>query len=754
MSIAIIAIIVILLAYREYKTRRKFEEQKKNAKKIIAYDTQTGTPIYEGEKIVGYNTQTGQPIIEGREEAPKQKKPKDKTKISNSILMFVGAGLVVFGSLVFLETASDQIPNIIKPFILLFIQFVFFGSYKICTDKLDIPKTGNVFKFLGFVFIPIFLLSFSSFKLIGEKLSIDGSLEGLYDTIIFIISDIIFKIYAKKNNDIVIQRSSYFLELLAVYSIGYLFDIEYLYLILFSLYTVTIGVLCKTNIISEKAYGKINRVTSYVFMALTYLLRIDQTAFWYYVPFLIYSIYYFVTYFMETEEDPQVKNLALFFINYVLVMSYITLMDVPKYFAYLLFVIPILLFARLTKKDIIKKILQYVVLGMTTLVLFANLLHLDGSLYDTLTFTIGLIIYCLLFILFNTKDRPIYKLAAYVTLNVLLIDICYNVDMMELAKYVPLVTAVLIYLLEKVVDSLVDYSSKHIVPILLTLETAILAFSDTNYLLLIPLILIIAYTKYEKVHEGYIIAPAICSLMLFHNESTPLNIGVCSALVLIYSLLSALKYKINMYTLVSIATIGIGLPSLNASAYIVFLTLATWSLIHYIAFDDNKKIFIITGIISTLGLYIKGLYDLDVSYFSAYFLGIYLALIATTKLVIKDETKEGILLECLAFAFITIISLILIKEPIDGIILIIIYFALIIFSFVNKYKPLMYCSIGAIFTHAVRQTIGFWGKIPVYVYVLLFIVIGLSLIFFAMFDEKTNIKKKSNEEPKEEEKKE
>lgn len=757
MPLVIVIIIVILLAYREYKTRRAFAEKKKleTAKKIIAYDTQTGVPIYEGERIVGYNTQTGQPIIEGREEPKAAKKePKDKTKISNSILMFVGAGLIVFGTLVFLGTSYDSIPNIIKPFLILFIQLVFYGSYKICNDRLDIPKTGEVFKFLSFIFLPIFLISFSTFRLLGESLSLDGKLEGLYWAASLLISDVIFKYYAKNKNDIAIERASYFLEIGAILSIGDLINVDCLYMILLAIFTITISLLTRYEVISSKAYSKMNTVTSYIFMVLAYLVKIGETSFLYYMPFLLYSIYYFAVYFMENEEDTQVKYLALFFINYVLTMSFIAVVDVPRYFVYLLFVLPILLFARLTKKENIQKVLQYVVAGTTTIILIANMMNLDNSLFDTLSFTIGTIIYSLLFALFDNKDRPIYKLAAYVGLNITLISICHNLDVLELAKYVPLVTAILIYLLEKVVDQLQDYTSKHIVPLLLIVESTILTFSETNYLLLIPLVLTIAYTKYEKAPEEYIIVPALCSLSLFFNEGTPLNIGVCSALVLIYSVLSALKTKINIYTLVSLATIVIGLPSLGASVYIVFLTLAIWSLIHYITFDEYKKIFIITGIISMLGLYIKGLIDLDVSYMSAYFLGIYLAFIATTKLVIKDETKEGTILECLAFAIITFVSLFLISEPVDGIILIIIYFALTLFSFVNKYKALMYCSIVSMFVHAIRQTVGFWERIPIIVYVLLFILIGLSFIFFAMFDEKTNIKKNEQIETKPEENKE
>ena len=194
----IIFIIVGIAIYDDQKKRKKLV----NTKKIIGYDTRTGVPLYEGEKVTGYDTQTGRAIISGREEPKKTVKPKqpiDKTKISNSILMIIGAALVVFATVVFLTSSWDSIPNIIKPFILIFIQLIFYGSYKICTTKLDIPKTGKVFQYLSLAFLPIVLVSFSCFELIGESLSIGGEYAPLYFMICFIITDIAYKIYAKRH---------------------------------------------------------------------------------------------------------------------------------------------------------------------------------------------------------------------------------------------------------------------------------------------------------------------------------------------------------------------------------------------------------------------------------------------------------------------------------------------------------------------------------------------------------------------------
>ena len=136
--------------------------------------------------------------------------------------------------------------------------------------------------------------------------------------------------------------------------------------------------------------------------------------------------------------------------------------------------------------------------------------------------------------------------------------------------------------------------------------------------------------------------------------------------------------------------------------------------------------------------------DLNIGYYSIYFLGLYLALIAITRLVFKKEEKELPLLESIAFIIISLISLIMINEPVDAILMIIIIFIITLFSFVNKYKVLLYCSLAGMIVHIVKQTLEFWASIPIYIYIL---IIGLTLILFAMFDERLNIKKKDKEKP-------
>jgi len=741
--IAFLIILLLIIRDREEKKKLEIEEKKKN---IIGYDTRTGVALYKGERVVGYNTQTGQPIIEGREEPKKEEKPIDKSKISNSVLMIVGAGLIVFATAVFLTSSWDSIPNIIKPFILVFIQLVFFGSYKICINKLDIPKTGKVFKFLAFMFIPIVLISLSCFELIGEELSINGEYANLYFGLSLLISDIIYKIYDHKFPDMVIKRTSYFLEAAAVFCFSDLFKEDPISIIICSIYTAVIHVLLHNNIMDKKAYYVPNLIATGFMMLCALVLALDVNEFVYYLPFAVYTVLYFVMYVINKEEKTQKLELYFFIINYMAFVSSIKLLTIPNQFIYLLCLIPFIILAKITKRLSLREVLIWIVFGLTTVIMHSTLAR-NNMYYDLLAIALAGGIYCSLFAITN-KLRPVFKCFAYLSMAYFFDTLCVCLNIPEVSKYVLLLVALFIYLLEAAFPILKDATSKHLIPVVLSVESIILGLihfgTDANYAVLIPLVLMIIYTKVEKTEENYVFVPALLSLSLFCKGTEVIDICICSTLVLIYSILSALKRKENLYTFISLLTIIAGLPFIKADAYVVFITLAIWSLIHYMMYEKHKELFKLTAIISIFGLYTKLLIDLEVSYVSLYFLGALLALIAISKLVFKKDSQESTFFEIIGFIILTLVSLILVNEAIDAVIMIVIYFVLVLFAYVNKFKVLVYCSLVAMIVHIIKQTLEFWSSIPIYIYVLL---IGLALILFAMFDERLNIIKKKKEKP-------
>ena len=740
--------IMLAIALKVYKD---YQDTMAKKAKIIGYDTRTGIALYEGEKIVGYDTQTGRPIIKGREE-PKPKEKEDKGKISNSILMIVGAGLIVFATLVFLTSSWDNIPSIIKPFVLVFIQLIFYASHYICENKLDIPKTGKVFKFLAFMFIPIVLISFSCFDLVGE-FSITGDYYNYYFAASFIISDIIFKVYTIKNDDIALKRAGYFLELAALFCICDQTSSDLVVSLLFPIFTIIYTILIKRNILDEKTYYNCNLGASIAIMVISYLLTRDSN--YYYIPFVIYSIEFFILHFIEKDENKQLQALYFFLVNYMTTVSFTTTLDIPKYPILLLSLIPIIVFAKLTKKETFSKILQVTIATSTFLILFINLFDSSNNYYDTLALAIGFINNGLLLILFNNEIKPIFKYLTYVSFTFLLMNICSRLDISELMKYIPLLVAVIVYLLEIVCESLKDKYSKIAVLGTLYLETFILGIETLtypdNYSIILPFACIVAYIKLEKMSDNYIIFPAICSFSLFSKENTTISVLAASALTLIYCLLSILKKEFNAYTVISVLAIFIGLPALDASPYVVYAILAIWSGVHYFLKEEYKALYKITGIISFLGIYFNVLRDFEIEFYSLYILGAILALLAISRWVFQEESETKSIVEIISYIIIALVSLVLVSEPTDAILMIVVYFFIVLLSFALKYKEILYCSIITMIIHVIKQTLEFWSSVPIYIYVL---IIGVVLILFAMFDERLNIinKKKETEEKNEEKK--
>ena len=136
-----------------------FNGKPKKERRLVAYNTISGEPIYLDQcRLVGYNKENGNPIFENpyhivkydkitgvpiyssfeiSKEEFKDNKPvyvkeqvstkkikteEDRNRFANSILMIVGAILVVIASIIFLASSWETISGYIKTLVLVFIQ--------------------------------------------------------------------------------------------------------------------------------------------------------------------------------------------------------------------------------------------------------------------------------------------------------------------------------------------------------------------------------------------------------------------------------------------------------------------------------------------------------------------------------------------------------------------------------------------------------------------------------------------------------
>ena len=252
--------------------------------------------------------------------------------------------------------------------------------------------------------------------------------------------------------------------------------------------------------------------------------------------------------------------------------------------------------------------------------------------------------------------------------------------------------------------------------------------------MIIPLVLLTIYLVLENRKEE-IIVPMIGSLLLVSLETQALVNITFILLSLVYVFFSIRKENFNKYTVFSIINIFILCIYNEVNAYTLWSTLLIWGILHYLLKETEKKEIYLTVIIfSIFGLYMKTLNELDSTLYANIALGIIFVTISMTKGVFKKSNPETIgVIECIIIGLLTLVGSIAIQEPTDGIVYLAMLLVLSILAYIKEWKYYLYSSIVSMIFGVIILTAEYWQEIPWYVYILF---IGLSLIIFAMYDEK------------------
>ena len=767
--IVILGIIILIAIIVEF-----YNDRPKPIRKLVAYNTQTGAPIYLDQcRLLGYNPETGNPIFENpykivkynsqtgapiyaafeisieeynslkptytyKQETIKTKKTlteEEKHRTSNSILMIVGALLVVVASIIFLASSWETTSGIIKTGVLVLIQVIFCLFGYLCNNKLKIEKVAKVFNYLALCFVPIILLSLSSFELIGDYLSINGKGAILYFSLTFVFSDILYKVIGWLKKDTVSKIMSYIAEVLAVLFITIHFNISFeAILFVLSIYNILLYIIIHGNYLDKKAYKISNNVLSYIilgFLALTMMYTENLIV---YIAMVFYTIYYYTCYSKGSEKNTKVYNLVLFIITYVINLTIINKIDVSPYFVYILGIIPLILLTKVIKNEKVKSVLYIIESVVGLLFILDSLNFPNKTIYYLLTFVAGLILYLVMYVI--TK-KSIYRAASYALFTSIFMDIFYICDIFEYAKYIPLVSVLLIYSFELLFDNLKDEWSRILIVTILMIESFLLV---ETYAVLIPLIMMMVYIKLEKLDEILLIIPMLTSLSLFVMNDNSITLVLSYILVSIYTIMSLFHKKFTFYSGVSLVAIVTAAFTFNYNNLIFFAILLLWSIVHLIRnYKDKNYAFRFVNIISLLGLYISALDYFDINFNSLYIIGFYVAVI-TMSIFVLNFIKNGFdtFIGCFGFAIISLISFFVIKEVNDALIIMSFLFIISIISFIKKWHHYLYESLIVMVVNIVYLTFEFWAQIPWYFYIL---VIGMGLIVFAMFDEKFKQKK-------------
>ncbi len=751
-------------------------ENPKKQRKLVAYNSQTGKPIYLDEcrlvgydenngnpifenpyQIVKYNSQTGAPIYANFEISKEEykeyqpvykynqptnnvKKPmtdEDRNRISNSILMIVGALLVVVASIIFLASSWETIPGIIKTLVLVLIQGIFILFGYLCNNKLKIKKVAKVFNYLSLAFVPIILLSLSTFEVIGDYLSINGDGSLLYFAIAFLISDVLYKVVGSYKKDKVSKIMSFVAEVLAIISLFTYLDLRVeLVLIVLSIYNILIYILMHGNYLDSNAYKLPNNIFNYLLLIFIVIIKSVISSLLIYVPVILYTLYFYSQYASSKNTSDRVYSLVLFIISYVIDLTIINRINISPYFVYILSIIPLVLLTKEMKNEKTKNILYNIESIAVILFIVEALGFPNKTLYYLMTFISGLIYYLMMFII--TK-KPIYKVASYIMFTAIFVDIFYIVDILDYAKYIPLVVGILIYLFELIFEQFKDEFSRVLLILILVLESFLLV---GTYFVLVPLVLMIGYLKAEKIDEALLIIPMLTSLSLFNINNNLITVILSYVLISIYTIMSLLHKKVNIYSIASLLAIIMAGMVFNYKNYIFFSILLVWSIVHFIInAKDNNYLYKTVGIIGSLGLYISCLKYFDIEFISLQLIGYYVAVMAMTVFVLKAIKGEfDIFMGCFGFAIISLVGFFIIDTVTDAVIIMGFLFLVSLISFIKKWRHYLYESLIIMIINILYLTIEFWAQIPWYFYIL---VIGMGLIIFAMFDEKIKQKKEN-----------
>ena len=756
MLIAIIIIIILIcLDKDEYQKQKELDNQivgynTMNGRPILrkyvnitGYNTRTGQPIFEYKKtIIGYNPSTGEPIFEGDKipEPIKTKQPltnEDKTKLSNSILIITGAVLVVIASIIFLATGWETMHGLLKTLILLGIQFIFCFFGHVSNEKLNIPKIGKMFNYLTLAFVPIVLLSLSFFELVGEFFSIGGEGFNYFIGLSLIVSDIVYKLYGKLKQNIFTKQCSFIVEVLAILFIVSNIELMYIEAFALILHTIITYLLLQGGYLDDLAYGELNKVYSIVLIAVAGIQTISEVNIMSFTNLILLALNCFIKCINDSDKASKKSQLICFFISYLLAIRIIERVEISPYFLYLLSLLPILGLTKVVTTENMKRNIVRVVGILTVVTTITSLYNPEQSIYFLLTFIISFILSVLIYVL---QKQSFYKLWAYISFSTIFFCICYITEIEGITEYILLVMPILVYAFEVIYDRLKDNLSRAFIIICLCIESLIFV---TENILLIPLILLVIYLFLEN-KKGLLLIPMIESVLIFSLDNRIIVKAILGILLIIYLFSSIKKEKFNRYTTFSLITLVFMCLELEVSAYITWILICIWGIIHYFCKPkENNGVYLSTIILSLSGVYMTLLIDLDSELYANYALGIIVASIAMTKGVLKgfDKTFAAII-EWIVIIGLTLLGALIIEEAIDGVIYLVVLLILSILAYTKEWKSYLYSGVISIILGVIMLTAEYWREIPWYVYILF---IGLALISFAMFDEKRKQAKKQQQ---------
>lgn len=425
-----------------------------------------------------------------------------------------------------------------------------------------------------------------------------------------------------------------------------------------------------------------------------------------------------------------------------------------NYMVYISLAVFVFSIFNIIKDEELKQILQ-VYANIMIIISFCASSSINAGIFldNTIMFVLLMIVYLLAYI--KNKTKEIYKIVAYMILNVITYSLLHKYNLVEYNHYILFITTTIISLIELYFKKLQTDTSVGYVILSYIISFIILNFNiniGSFLCIIISSICFELYIKNKNIDKNIKIIPFL-ALMPSVYFSKCAYIGEINFMIIIgfmlltlLTMLSIKQEKTSIYTNISIIYLYMQIFIFNFNIYIKLAVVLIWAILHLIEMEKEKNKFKLVIFISCLILYNNIIKDIstkviDINSMTAFkYFGYIVTSILITRSILKEKYKNGYkTMEYLILSVIYLHAISNYNSQSDAMIFVAMLVIITIFSYTKKLGPTFFTTTIVILLNAFLLTREFWFSIPWWVYMLL---VGGFLITFAINNELNENKKR------------
>lgn len=702
----LIVAIIVGFCIMASELHRLKEENEKLKQQLKSYTNNDNTTEIKNNSTSQNSINTQKNIVQqqnlnnNKTSVNSQKAQISKQQMKNMLILISGAILIVLSAIVFLLSTWNTIPNLVKTFTLLLLIAVFLGASNIAQKRFKLKQTSKTFYYLAMIYIPIVLLSISTFELLGRYFSIKGDGKNIYFAISSVFLAVLYYFESDRNKSVTLNIFSDIFQVLSVIFGTCIFTTNY-HAVISAILSLNIAKTLYLKKMKSKNNRQLHTIFSIIILGIITFLLADEIMFK-----LIVTKY----------EIMDVVNYSLLIFNY----------EIIKY----------LLGKKNKAVEIVFNEIINVLIIVTVLLLInlKNVILIPGCKLFVFSLA-SILVYSVNYI---KNNHIAYKYIIYTIVYLLVISILQLFDIIKYVKYVPLV-ATFIAIISEIMKS--DKNAKYFIITSYAISLICLNIGislQSFFIILVSIFIFKLYKTANKWNEMLDIIPMIAIIpgvyisKIMMIGSFNFGIVLASFLIILETYKSLIKNKFNMNTVFSAIYIFLLIIAFDINPYINTAIVFIWAICHSKIKELNALCQII-GFISILVFYNMAVSDFSLNKITLIkCVGYILCIYAITRVTFKDIKELGKIIEYIATSIVYFVAMYLYSSLSDAMIFVLFMTVLIFIGYNKKIGPLFLTSLIAVVINVISLTRRFWLSIPWWGYMLL---IGLSLILFAVRNE-------------------